>query len=74
MTILSINKRGELTGDWEKIVDLAESYDQGSRTPDACISKIYSLVFDRGYESAMEEVEEVHQRAYLLITHTGGHA
>jgi len=72
--MLTINRNGELIGDWEKIVDLAEEYDQGSRSPDACASKIYSLVFDRGYESAMEEVEEVHQRAYLLITHTGGHA
>lgn len=74
MTLLTINKRGELIGDWEKIVDLAEAYDQGSRSQEACAGKIYSLVFDRGYDSAMDDLEERNYQAIFLLTHTGGHA
>lgn len=74
MILLKINNSGKLEGNWDEIAELADAYDRGSRTTDACTSKIYSLIFDRGYEHAMEELEEVHRRAVLLMTCTGGNA
>lgn len=74
MILLKINGQGKLEGNWEEIAELADAYDRGSRTTEAYNSKIYSLIFDRGYEHAMEELEEVHRRTVLLMTCTGGNA
>lgn len=74
MILLKINSRGQLEGNWEEIAELAEEYDRGSRSDDAYQSKIITLIFDRGYEEAMREIEQVHERTVLLMSCTGGHA
>ena len=74
MILLKINPRGQLEGNWEEIAELAEEYDRGSRSEDAYQSKIITLIFDRGYEEAMREIEQVHERTVLLMSCTGGHA
>lgn len=74
MILLKINSNGHLEGNWEEIAELAEAYDRGCRSEEAYKSKVVSLIFDRGYEQAMSEIEEVHQRTMLLITCTGGSA
>ena len=72
--MLRVTSDGELEGDWEKIVALAAAYDNGDRSVTAYQAKIYSLVFDRGYDYAMDEVDTHHEQTMFLITHTGGHA
>ena len=74
MILLKINSRGQLEGNWEEIAELAEEYDRGSRSEDAYQSKVISLIFDRGFEQAMSEIEEAHRRTVLLMSCTGGHA
>ena len=74
MILLKINSQGQLEANWQEIVELAEEYDRGCRSEDAYQSKIISLIFDRGYEDAMRNIEEVHQRTILLMSCTGGHA
>jgi hypothetical protein len=74
MILLKINSKGQLEGNWEEIAELAEEYDRGLRTDDAYQSKIITLIFDRGYEEAMKNIEEVHERTVLLMSCTGGHA
>ena len=64
----------KVEGNWEEIVELAESYDQGVRTEDAYSAKLITLIFDRGYEEAMRDMETVNQRTLLLMSSTGGHA
>ena len=64
----------KVDGNWEEIVELAESYDQGSKTEDAYQAKLITLIFDRGYEEAMKDMETVNQRTLLLMSCTGGHA
>lgn len=64
----------KVEGNWEEIVELAESYDQGDRTDDAYQAKLITLIFDRGYEEAMRDIETVNQRTLLLMSSTGGHA
>lgn len=73
MILLKINN-GKLEGNWDEIAELADAYDHGSRTDDAYQSKVISLIFDRGYDAAMEEMEAVNQRTLLLMTCTGGSA
>jgi hypothetical protein len=72
--LLKINSKGRLEGNWEEIAELAEEYDKGVRTEDAYQSKLISLIFDRGYEQAMSEIEQVHERTVLLMSCTGGNA
>ena len=72
--MLRVTSGGELDGDWEKIVDLAIAYDNGDRSVTAYQAKIYSLVFDKGFDCAMEEIDTHHEQTMYLITHTGGHA
>lgn len=74
MDLLKINSRGVLEANWEEIAELAEAYDKGLRTDEAYESKVVSLIFDRGYEQAMSEIDEVSQRTMLLLTCTGGRA
>lgn len=74
MILLKINSRGVLEGNWDEIAELAEAYDRGVRTDDAYKSKIVSLIFDRGYEQAMSEIDEVNKRTVLLLTCTAGSA
>lgn len=74
MILLKINPRGQLEGNWDEIAELAEEYDRGNRSEDAYQGKIISLIFDRGYEQAMSEIEESHRRTVLLMSCTGGHA
>ena len=64
----------KVDGNWEEIVELAESYDRGVRTEDAYHAKLITLIFDRGYEEAMRDIETVNQRTLLLMSSTGGHA
>ena len=64
----------KVEGNWEEIVELAEAYDQGGRSEDAYHAKIITLIFDRGYEEAMRDMETVNQRTLLLMSSTGGHA
>ena len=65
---------GKLEANWEEIVALADEFDRGATTEDAYMSKIFSLIFDKGYEQAMADMEEHNQRLFLLATCTGGHA
>lgn len=65
---------GTLEANWEEIVSLAEEYDRGSTHEDAYMSKIFSLIFDRGYDQALRDMEEHNKRLFLLATCTGGHA
>lgn len=65
---------GKLEANWEEIVALAEDYDRGAKTEDAYMSKVFSLIFDRGYEQALKDMEEHNQRLFWLATCTGGHA
>jgi hypothetical protein len=74
MVLLKINSKGVLEANWEEIAELAEAYDRGLRTEEAYKSKVVSLIFDRGYEQAMSEIDEVNQRTMLLLTCTGGRA
>jgi len=64
----------KVEGNWEEIVELAESYDRGVRTDDAYQSKLITMIFDRGYEEALKDMETVNQRTVLLLSTTGGHA
>jgi len=73
MILLKI-ANGKLEGNWDEIAELADEYDRGDRSEDAYQSKIISLVFDRGFEAAMSEIEQAHQRTLLLMTTTGGNA
>lgn len=74
MILIKIDSRGRLEANWEEIAELADEYDRGCRSEDAYQSKIISLIFDRGYDEAMKNIEEVHQRTVLLMSCTGGHA
>jgi hypothetical protein len=65
---------GKLEANWDEIVALADEFDQGSNTEDAYMSKIFSLIFDKGYEQALVDMEEHNRRLILLATCTGGHA
>jgi len=65
---------GKLEANWEEIVALAEEHDKGSKHEDAYMSKIFSLIFDKGYEQALEDMEEHNRRLVFLATCTAGHA
>ena len=65
---------GKLEANWEEIVALADAYDQGSKDEDAYMSKVFSLIFDKGYEQALHDMEQHNQRLLILATCTGGHA
>ena len=65
---------GKLEANWDEIVALAEQFDQGAKTEDAYMSKVFSLIFDKGYEQALVDMEEHNRRLLVLATCTGGHA
>ena len=72
--LVKINDSGELEWNDKDLEALAQSYDRGERTEEATKAKLLRLVWEQGYISAMDDVEEMGRRTYLLMNCTAGNA
>ena len=72
--LVKINDSGELEWSNEDIEALSKAYDRGERTEDATKAKIFRLVWEQGYLSAMDDMEEMGRRTFLLMNCTAGNA
>lgn len=74
MILLKIGEDGELHWNHEDIVNHADLYDQGWRTADTEKAKLFQLIWEAGYNTAIDAVNESGRTAMLLLSEVGGHA
>jgi hypothetical protein len=72
--LVKINDSGDLEWSNEDIEALSKAYDRGERTEEATKAKIFRLVWEQGYLSAMDDMEEMGRRTFLLMNCTAGNA
>ena len=72
--LIKINDAGELEWSDKEVEALALSYDRGERGEEATKAKILRLMWEQGYISAMDEMEEMGRQTYILMNCTGGNA
>lgn len=74
LLLVKINDSGDLEWSNEDIEALSKAYDRGERTEEATKAKIFRLVWEQGYLSAMDDMEEMGRRTFLLMNCTAGNA
>lgn len=74
MILLKIGEDGELHWNQEDILTHASLYDQGWRTEETEKAKLFQLIWEAGYEAAIDMVNSSSQKAMLLLSEVGGHA
>jgi len=72
--LVKINDSGELEWNDKDLEALAGSYDRGERNEEATKAKLLRLVWEQGYTSAMDDMEEMNKRTYILMNCTAGNA
>jgi hypothetical protein len=74
MILMKIDDNGELQADWEEIARLSQSFDDGCKSEEAYKAKLFTLVLDRGYEAAIDAMEENSNQLSFMLASTGGNA
>jgi hypothetical protein len=65
---------GKLEANWDEIKSLADAYDRGCRSEESYKAKMFGLIYEMGYTSAMDDMEEQGLQMGYLMTHTMGNA
>jgi len=65
---------GKLEANWEEIKALSDAYDRGCRSEESYKAKVCGLIFEMGYNCAMDDIEEQGMQMGFLMTHTMGNA
>jgi hypothetical protein len=65
---------GKLEANWEEIKSLSDAYDRGCRSEESYKAKMFALMFEMGYNSAMDDIEQQGLQMGYLMTHTMGNA
>lgn len=71
---LTKNAEGNLEINMEVIRQLAKSFDDGDQADDCILAKFILSAFECGFDAGVQECEQNHQRAALLMMCTGGNA
>jgi hypothetical protein len=71
---VKINDSGELEWNNKDLEALANSYDRGERNEEATKAKLLRLMWEKGYTTAMDDMEEMNKRTYILMNCTAGNA
>lgn len=74
MILLKVGDDGELHWNHEEIVLNASLYDKGWRTPETEKAKIFQLIWEHGYNTAIDCVNTQTHRTMLLLGEAAGHA
>lgn len=74
MILLKINDDGELECNLEEIKVLSDLYDKGCKSEEAYKAKLIRLVWQEGYMSAMDDMQDMQEKTMLLFGCVGGHA
>jgi hypothetical protein len=74
MILLKIDPSGELEWNLDEIRVLAELYDKGCKSEEAHKAKIIELIWNEGFNAAVDHMEDAHQKAILLMGCVGGNA
>ncbi len=74
MVLIKINDDGKLEANWEELSQLAKAYDLGLRTEEAYHSKLVLLILEHGYDNAVSELKNSHERMMLLLSCAAGSA
>jgi hypothetical protein len=74
MILLKIGDDGELHWNKDDILNYANLYDQGWRTDETEKAKLLQLIWESGYNAAIDHFNETGQRTMLLLSDVGGHA
>jgi hypothetical protein len=74
MILLKIGDDGELHWNKGDILNYANLYDQGWRTDETEKAKLLQLIWESGYNTAIDHFNETGQRTMLLLSDVGGHA
>lgn len=74
MILLKIGDDGELHWNKDDILNYANLYDQGWRTDETEKAKLLQLIWESGYNTAIDNFNETGQRTMLLLSDVGGHA
>lgn len=72
--LVKINDSGELEWNDKDLEALAGSYDRGERNEEAIKAKLLRLMWEKGYTTAMDDMEEMNKRTYILMNCTAGNA
>lgn len=72
--LVKINDSGELEWNNKDLEALASSYDRGERNEEATKAKLLRLMWEKGYTTAMDDMEEMNKRTYILMNCTAGNA
>ena len=63
-----------LEANWEEIELLVDAYDRGCKSEEAYRAKIFSLIYNMGYDDAVEEMEKKNYQTAFLLSCTMGNA
>ena len=74
MILMKIDQNGELEADWDEIERLSQCFDDGCKSEEAYKAKLFTLVFEHGYDLAIDDMEETQRQMMVMMTFTGGHA
>jgi len=72
--LVKINDSGEMEWNDKDLEALSKSYDRGERTEETTKAKLLRLVWEQGYTTAMDDIEEMNKRTYILMNCTAGNA
>ena len=68
------NPNGNWEIDMEVIRKLSAQFDDGGDSDDCLFAKFLMTAYDTGFDAGVQEAEEQHRRAALLMMFTEGHA
>jgi hypothetical protein len=72
--LVKINDSGELEWNNKDLEALASSYDRGERNEETTKAKLLRLMWEQGYTTAMDDMELMNKRTYILMNCTAGNA
>lgn len=74
MILLKIGDDGELIWNQEEIAASAKLFDEGWCSEETEKAKLLQLIWEAGFNAAMDDVQTFNERAMLLFSGVGGHA
>ena len=68
------NENGNLEIDMDIVRKIAKAFDDGEITDDGLLAKFVIGAYEAGFQHGVEEAEENHRRAAILMMCTAGNA
>ena len=74
ISFFAVDDKNELRVDMESIEQFSRAFDAGNRNDIACFAKIITTAYQNGFDKGVEESDQRHFHAQILLCHTAGNA